>query len=177
MAQVCCGATYRLVDVYLEQPLFDDRLNIRLGRLSAGDEFMTSPLYWLFVSAGVNGNPAGILQNAPGMSTYPVATWGARVRVRPAESVYVMAGAFNGDPTLGDNDKHGVDWTMRGPLFAIAEIGYLLNQGKGSAGLPGNYKLGGYTTADPFPGSSPVPPAALRLSRRATRGFTSSPTR
>jgi hypothetical protein len=28
-------------------------------------------------------------------------------------------------------------------LFAIAEIGYLLNQGKGSAGLPGG-KLGGY---------------------------------
>jgi len=151
VAQVCCGATYRLVDVYLEQPFLDDRLNARLGRLSAGDEFMTSPLYWLFVSAGVNGNPAGIFQNAPGMSSYPVATWGARVRVRPTESVYVMAGAFNGDPTLGDNGKHGVDWTMRGPVFAIAEVGYLLNQGTGAPGLPGNYKVGGYYNGGPFP--------------------------
>src|SRR4029453_3605339 len=62
-----------------------------------------------------------------------------------------MAGAFNGDPTLGDNDKDGVDWTMRGPLFAIAEIGYLLNQGKGASGLPGNYKLGAYYNGGPFP--------------------------
>jgi porin len=151
VAQVCCGATYRLVDVYLEQPFFDDRLNLRLGRLAAGDEFMTSPLYWLFVSRGINGNPAGIFKNVPGMSNYPVATWGARIRVQPAESVYAMAGAFNGDPTLGDNDKHGVDWTMRGPLFAIAEIGYLLNQGKGASGLPGNYKLGAYYNGGPFP--------------------------
>ena len=150
VAQVCCGATYRLVDVYLEQPFFNDRLNVRLGRLSAGDEFMTSPLYWLFVSAGINGNPASIFENAPGMSSYPVATWGARVRVQPAESVYAMVGVFNGDPTLGDNDKHGVDWTMRGPVFAIAEVGYLLNQAQGASGLPGNYKLGAYYNGGPF---------------------------
>jgi len=151
VAQVCCGATYRLVDVYLEQPLLEDRLNVRLGRLSAGDEFMTSPLYWLFVSQGINGNPAGIFENVPGMTSYPVATWGARVRVQPAETLYAMAGVFNGDPTVGNNDKHGLDWTMRGPLFAIAEIGYLRNQGKGASGLPGNYKLGGYYNGGEFP--------------------------
>ena len=151
VAQVCCGATYRLVDVYLEQPFFNDRLNVRVGRLVAGDEFMTSPLYWLFVSAGVDGNPAGIFQNAPGMTSYPVATWGARLRVQPVETVYAMVGAFNGDPTLGDNGKHGVDWTMRGPVFAIAEIGYLLNQAQGASGLPGNYKIGAYYNGGPFP--------------------------
>jgi len=150
VAQTCCGATYRLVDVYLEQPFFDDRVNIRLGRIAAGDEFMTSPLYWLFVNFAINGNPGGIFENAPGMTSYPVATWGVRARARPAPSVYVMAGAFNGDPTLGDNNKHGVDWTLRGPLFAIAEIGYQLNQGAGASGLPGNYKIGGYYNGGPF---------------------------
>jgi len=164
VAQVCCGATYRLVDVYLEQPFFNDRLNVRVGRLVAGDEFMTSPLYWLFVSAGVDGNPAGIFQNAPGMTSYPVATWGARLRVQPVETVYAMVGAFNGDPTLGDNGKHGVDWTMRGPVFAIAEIGYLLNQAQGASGLPGNYKIGAYYNGGPFPqflGGAAGGPAAV----------------
>jgi porin len=163
VAEVCCGATYRLVDVFLEQPLFDDRLNVRAGRISAGDEFMTSPLYWLFVNAYINGNPGGIFLNAPGMTAYPVATWGVRVRAVPLPSLYVMAGAFNGDPTLGDNDKHGVDWTMRGPLFAIAEVGYQYNQGAGATGLPGSVKLGAYYNGGPFTeflggaGDSPPP--------------------
>ena len=59
----------------------------------------------------------------------------------------MMAGVYNGDPTLGDNDKHGVDWTMRGPLFAIGEVGLSINQEPGATGLPGNYKIGGYYQA------------------------------
>jgi len=151
VAQVCCGATFRLVNVFLEQPFLDVRVNVRAGRISAGDEFLTSPLYSLFVQTGINSNPEGIFFNAPGMTTYPTATWGLRVRVDPVPQVYAMVGVFNGDPTLGENSKHGVDWTMRGPLFAIAEIGYRLNQEQGSAGLPGNYKIGGYFNDGRYP--------------------------
>jgi porin len=58
---------------------------------------------------------------------------------------------YNGDPTLGANDKHGVDWTMRGPLFAIGEVGVHLDQGLFATGLPGNYKIGGYYQAGNAP--------------------------
>ena len=101
VAQTCCGATFFLVDVYLEQPFFDDRLNVRVGRIAMGDEFLTSPLYWLFVQSAIDGNPSGIFFNAPGASVYPQATWGLRVRVEPVPQVYAMLGLFNGDPTLG----------------------------------------------------------------------------
>jgi len=176
VAEVCCGATYRLVDVYLEQPLLGDRLNVRVGRMASGDEFMSSPLYWMFVQSGFDGNPFGIFLNAPGMSAYPIATWGLRVRVEPVEWFYAMAGVFNGDPTLIDNDKHGVDWSMRGPVFAIAEIGLRLNQGPADAGLPGNYKLGAYYNGGTYPdflrdtagGLAPV----TGLPPRTTRGKT-----
>lgn len=144
VAQVCCGPAFRLVDVYLEQPLFGGRLDVRGGRLAAGDEFLASPLYGFFVQSGINGNPAGILFNAPGMTTYPVATWGLRVRAEPIPDAYAMVGAFNGDPTLGENAKHGADWSMRGPLLTIAEVGYRAKLGDGDRGLPGNYKIGGY---------------------------------
>ena len=150
VAQVCCGHTYRLVDVSLDQSLLDDAFNVWIGRIAAGDDFLASPLYTNFVQSGFNGNPAGILFDVP-ISIYPVATWGARVRVTPVKSVYVMAGAYNGDPTLGKNGKHGVDWSMRGPLFAIGEIGYRLNQEPGATGLPGNYKLGGFYQGGDFP--------------------------
>ncbi len=150
VSQVCCAHTYRLVNVALEQSLFDDRVNVRGGRIAAGDEFLTSPLYDNFVQAAFNGNPMGILFNVP-ISVDPVATWGMRARVRPISQLSLMAGVYNGDPTLGDNDKHGVDWTMRGPLFAIGEIGLHLNQEPLATGLPGNYKVGGYYQAGDVP--------------------------
>jgi porin len=73
-----------------------------------------------------------------------------RVRVEPVPQVYAMLGLFNGDPTLGANDKHGADWSMRGPLFAIAEIGYRINQAPERPGLPGNYKIGAYYNGGTF---------------------------
>jgi porin len=150
VAQICCGHTYRLVTVALEQSLFDDRVGVRGGRLAAGDEFLASPLYDIFVQTAFNGNPMSILFNTP-ISVDPVATWGLRARVRPISQLSLMAGVYNGDPTLGDNDKHGVDWTMRGPLFAIGEIGVHLNQEPSATGLPGNYKIGGYYLAGKVP--------------------------
>jgi porin len=176
VAQACCGATFRLVDAFLEQPLFGGFLNLRGGRLVAGDEFLSSPLYSLFVQSGINGNPAGILLDAPGMTSHPTATWGLRARLEPDPRLYAMLGVFNGDPTLGQNDKHGADWSMRGPVFAIIEIGYRLNQDGGNSGRPGNYKIGGYYDGGTYPdfvrdiagGSAPI----TRLPPRTTRGKT-----
>ena len=150
VAQTCCDASFFLVDLYLEQPFLDNRLSVRAGRIAMGDEFMTSPLYWLFVNAAIDSNPGGIFQNAPGASVYPQATWGLRVRANPTPETYAMVGLFNGDPTLGASAKHGADFTMRGPLFAIGEIGYQLNQGPGSTGRPGNYKIGAYYNGGTF---------------------------
>ena len=150
VAQTCCGHTYRLVNVDWQQRLLGDLLEIRGGRIAAGDEFMTSPLYGYFLQSGIDGNPGGIFFNVP-MTVYPVATWGIRARVTPIPQIYVMAGVYNGDPTLGQNSKHGVDWTMRGPLFAMGEVGFLPNQAPGATGLPGNYKVGGYYAAGGSP--------------------------
>lgn len=143
VSQLCCGPTYRLVDLYLEQPFYDNRFNVRLGRLATGDEFLSSPLYWLFVQNAIDGNPVSIFRNAPGMSAYPRATWAIRTIAQTIpEKFYIMGGIYNGDPTLGENSKHGADFSMRGPLFAIGELGYRRNQNSEATGLPGNYKAG-----------------------------------
>jgi porin len=55
-----------------------------------------------------------------------------------------MAGCYNGDPGVKEGDRHGVDFTLRGPPFVIGEIGYRRNCGKDATGLPGNVKLGAY---------------------------------
>src|SRR5262245_4334242 len=150
VAQTCCNHTYWLVNVDWQQQLFGGRLELRGGRIAAGDDFITSPLYGYFLQSGIDGNAEGIFFNVP-MTVYPFSTWGLRAKVTPIPQLYLMAGVYNGDPTLEQNSKHGVDWTMRGPVFAMGEAGFLLNQGPGATGLPGNYKVGGYYAGGDYP--------------------------
>jgi porin len=140
--QVFGGQTYRLVDVVYKQQLLGDRVEFQVGRIAAGDDFLVSPYNSVFVQTGFNGNPVGIFFNAPGMTAYPDATWGGLVKGRPTERSYVMGGLYNGDPSIRANKRHGADWSMDGPLFAIVEAGYQFNGLPGDRGLLGNYKAG-----------------------------------
>ena len=140
--QVFGGQTYRLVDMAYKQELFADRVELRVGRIAAGDDFLVSPYNYVFVQNAFDGNPVGIFFNAPGMTAYPNATWGGLIKVRPTERSYVMGGAYNGDVSIRANKHHGADWSMDGPLFAIGEAGYQINGLRGDRGLLGNYKAG-----------------------------------
>jgi porin len=140
--QVFGGETFRVVSLAYLQKLLDDRVELRLGRIGAGDDFLVSPYNYVFVQNGFDGNPVGIFFNSPGMTAYPNDTWGALVKVRPTARTYIMGGVYNGDPSIRDNSNHGVDFSMDGPLFAIAEIAYQPNSLAGDRGLLGNYKAG-----------------------------------
>jgi porin len=156
-------ANPRLTYLSYTQSLFDDKLSVRVGRMTInsvyGEEFAGSQYFKAFTSVGFNLVPIGIFLNAPGAFGYPLTTWGARIKFEPVESFYAMVGCYNGDPELKEGDRHGVDFTLRGPPFVIAEVGYRRNYGKDATGLPGNVKLGAYFnggSADVFdqPGES-----------------------
>ncbi len=151
VSEIFSGDTVRLGALHLEESLLGDDLNIRLGRIGTGDEFATSPLYYHFVNSAINGNPGSIATNVPSFTSFPVMTWGIRTKAKPFEQLYVMAGVYNSDPTLGRNSVHGVDFSFSGDVFAIGEIGYQHNQGEAATGLPGNYKIGGYYDSEDFP--------------------------
>ena len=149
--QVFGGETFRVVDVAYQQRLLDDRVEFRVGRIAAGDDFLVSPYNYVFVQNGFDGNPVGIFFNAPGMTAYPNATWGALVKVRPTARTYVMGGVYNGDPSIRDNSHHGLDFSMDGPVFAIGEVGYQRHGLPGDQGLLGNYKVGLWYDNSQFP--------------------------
>jgi porin len=142
------SANPRLTYLSYTQSLFDDKVSIRFGRLTInsvyGEEFAGSQYFKAFTSVAIDLVPLGIFENAPGAFGYPLTTWGARIKFEPVDSFYAMAGCYNGDPTVKDGDKHGVDFSLRGPPFVIGEVGYRRNYGKDAAGLPGNLKLGAY---------------------------------
>jgi porin len=156
----------RLTYLSYTQSLWDDRLSIRLGRLTinsvSGEEFLGSQYFKAFTSVGIDLVPLGIFLNAPGAFGYPDTTWGARVKFEPVKQFYAMAGAYNGDPTLKEGSRHGVDFSLHGPVFAIGEIGLHWNFGKNSQRLPGNLKVGGYYnggSASVFAAAPAVQPA------------------
>jgi len=138
----------RLTYLSYTQSLFDDQLSVRFGRLTInsvyGEEFAGSQYFKAFTSVAFDLVPLGIFLNAPGAFGYPLTTWGARVKYEPVASFYAMAGCYNGDSNVKLGDRHGVDFTLRGPPFVIGEVGYRRNYGKDAAGLPGNVKLGAY---------------------------------
>ena len=133
--------TWRLIDVSYQQNLFDDRVELRLGRFATTDDFLVSAYNSGFMSNAFCGNPFGILLDAPGMTAY-TGTWAALAKVKPTARSYVMAAVYNGDPTIRANKYHGLNLSMNGPPFAIAELGYQVNGLPGDSQLLGNYKLG-----------------------------------
>jgi len=144
----------RLVYLSYTQSMFDEKLSVRLGRLTInsvyGEEFLGSEYFKAFTSVGFNLIPLGIFLNAPGAFGYPNANWGTRIKFEPVERFYVMAGVYNGDPALKEGSRHGVDFSLRGPPFAIGEIGFRRNYGKNAVELPGNVKFGAYFNGGAF---------------------------
>jgi porin len=141
-------AHVRLTYLSFTQSLFADRLSIRLGRLTInsvpGQEFLGSEYFKAFTSVGFNLVPLGLFLNAPGAFGYPDTTWGARVKVEPLKQLYVMAGIYNGDPTLKSGERHGVNFSLRGPAFVIGELGLRRNYGPDAPGLAGHLKVGAW---------------------------------
>src|SRR6266446_6111578 len=164
--QVYGGQTFHLVDVAYQQKLMDDHVELRLGRVAAGDDFLVSQYDYLFMQNGFDGNPVGIFFNSPGMTAYPNATWGAIAKVRPTERTYVMGGIYNGDPSIREIEHNGADMSMNGPVFAIGEAGYQCNGLPGDTGLLGNYRIGGWYDNSVFTDFETVgygtPPATKR---------------
>ena len=136
---------FRFYFLYLEKDLLDKKLNIRLGRIAAGDDFASSPLYGVYVSNGVDGVPISMPINMF-FSVYATATWGARARYNINDDFYLLSGIYDGDNAVSRNDMYGFDFSLRlsqGLAFA-EELAYAPAKGVGSAGLPGHYKAGIY---------------------------------
>ncbi len=176
--QIYGGQTAMFYGLYLEQDLLGDRVSLKLGRFGTGDDFGSSPLYWLYMNNGIDGNPQALPVNTQ-FSAYPWAVWAARVRVEPTAESYVMAGAYQVSDRIFERAYHGVDWSIRsddGVLF-ISQIGWTpefferavkgdegIDRGSAGgkaaksfdepvemAGYPGHYWFGAYYSPWSFP--------------------------
>ena len=151
--------TTRLYRLWFEQSLFDGRASVRLGQIAADDEFIISDTAGGLIN-GTFGWPAWTAADVRGGGpAYPLPQLGVRLQVKPAADLTLRAAAFTGNPggtpcPSGDPqqcDLHGVLFPFSAGTLWIGEIAYSANSGKGAAGLPGVYKLGGWYETGPFP--------------------------
>jgi len=142
--QVYGFETFRFTDVYYQQQLLDDRLELRLGRFAPTNDFLVSAYSCGFVQSAFCGNPPAMGFDAP--SAGGSGKWAALVKVKPTRRSYAMIGAYNGDTLarIRSMRHHGLDFSLHGPLFAIGEVAYQVNGLPGEDRRLGNYKLGGW---------------------------------
>jgi porin len=119
--QIFGNQTIVFYALLLEQEIIKDRLKVRLGRFSTGDDFASSPIYWLYMNNGIDGNPQALPVNT-GFSSYPNAVWGSSLIVTPSDEWTAKAGVFQVNPRLGKMAYHGLDFSIR-PDDGILLIG------------------------------------------------------
>jgi porin len=110
--QVFGGQTAMFYALLLEQDLWNGVLNLKAGRFAAGDDFASSPFYWLYMNNGIDGNPQALPVNTQ-FSAYPWAVWAARARVRPSRDSYAMFGVYQVSDRVFDREYHGLDFSIR----------------------------------------------------------------
>jgi porin len=154
--------TTRLFTAWYEQA-FGERVSLRIGQLAADDEFMLSPTVGGYVNGAEDTSYGGLLNAIFGWAgilgpnminggpVYPLAAPGARLSLKPADNVTLLAAVFAGDPA-GANctddpqvcNRYGTTFSFSGGSLWMGEAQYRL-----AGNLPGVYKLGAwYATTD-----------------------------
>jgi porin len=178
--QVYGGTGFIFYSLAYNQRFCDDRFSFKFGRMAAGDDFASSPLYWLYMNNGIDGNPQSLPVNGK-FSTYPWGVWGARLRALITPENEAMLGIYQVAPETAQSYLHGFDWEMNGcdgvmliaqdgwtheffkpsaPPVTAASDGKSTTDGKTLAspaadaiphGLPGHYWMGGYYATYSYP--------------------------
>lgn len=105
------GQTNYLYDLWLEKT-FGDTWAIKLGRVSADQDFATSPLYGYSLSTAINGPiRALLLENA--ITSFPYPVWGGRLKYKPSTQHQLQIGAYQIGEDMWDYHEHGANFRIR----------------------------------------------------------------
>jgi porin len=109
--QLVGGQTTFLYNVTLEKLFRDGDLSVKLGRMTATDDFVGSPLYGYSLNNAVNGQIRAVLFDGV-MTSYPFAVWGGRVKAKTSDNSFVQVGVFQISSDMFDPTKRGLDLTI-----------------------------------------------------------------
>jgi porin len=141
-----------LVSAYAQERLFNDRLDIAVGRMNVENDFASSPLYCNYMNNALCGDPKALPGGDIGHSAYPDAVWAGRVRVRPTADTAIATGIYEVSQGLyGDIYRSGwmFDAALDSGVYIPVEVAY--EPVLGPSNLPGHYKIGfGYDSSHTY---------------------------
>jgi len=171
----------RLWELWYDQKfLKEDRLDVKVGQQSLDQEFMVSQNALLFVNT-MFGWPMLPSADMPGGGpAYPLSALGVRFRLRPVDSLTILAGVYNGSPVSNNNgdpqqeNATGASFPTEGGALFIGEVQYAYPSLGGMVysdkqPLSGTYKLGFWYDTEDFPDQQ-FDNAGLSLANPASTG-------
>lgn len=138
------GHYLRLTQFWLDQALFDDRLELRLGRLAPGEDFQATECSFVNLSFCAN-QPGNFV--ADYWFNWPISQWGATAQLNLDATRYVKVGAYQ----VNQRNLRGGFLSVLSPkggtgVLAPFEFGWTPATADGRIG---EYKIGGwYSSAD-----------------------------
>ena len=153
----------RLWELWYDQKFLDeDRADIKVGLISADQEFIVSPNALYFVNT-MFGWPALPSYDLPGGGpAYPLSAPAVRFRWRPVDPVNILVGVFNGSPAktnMGDPQQvnaSGTSFPTNGGTLTFVELQYTY-PALGAMVMPGagaplghTYKIGAWYDSEEF---------------------------
>lgn len=136
--------TLRMLELWFQQEMFDEKLSLRVGQLTADSEFFISDYGGLFIN-GTFGWPAVAYMNLPeGGPGYPMGAPGVRLAVSPVDWFTLQSAAFQGNVFAQDVNRRGFDWRLNAAVgyTFFNEAQFRWNHREEKTGLPGFFKLG-----------------------------------
>jgi porin len=131
-----------------EQRLFDDRLDIFLGRLGSTNYYGHLVTNCQFMSGTLCGEPR-ILVSEAGLSLLPSATWGTNIKYRPTPHTYIESGVFEVNPTVAPSN--GLHWsTTDATGFTVPVEWAWVDSNPRTTAYPFELKAGAFVSTSPL---------------------------
>ncbi|MFM8365407.1 MAG: carbohydrate porin [Verrucomicrobiota bacterium] len=135
--------TLRMMELWFQQNLFDEKISLRFGNITADSEFLVSDFGGLFLN-GNFGWPALASMNMPGGgAAYPVGGLGVRLLVQPTDWLAFRSGVFLTNLLPQSVNRAGFrwDWNSEQAVTWMNELEFR-HGGEKSSLPPGFVKAG-----------------------------------
>lgn len=142
------GQTWHLTQLWLNQKLFEERLELKFGRMTVGEDFFSFSCDFqnLTFCSAQPGNLVGSY-----WVNWPTSQWAARVKYHTSGNSYMQVGVYQVNPKYVDDQyarRHG--WKPNNPSGTTGALIPLEAGWQASwRGLPGSWKIGAwYNTSE-----------------------------
>jgi len=105
--------TLRMMELWFQQNLLDDKISLRFGNITADSEFLVSDYGGLFLNSTFGWPALASMNMAGGGAAYPVGGLGARLLLEPAGWISVRSGVFLTNLLPQSVNRAGFRWDFK----------------------------------------------------------------